>query len=140
MSSPHFYNSHDYARFENAASSLQNTVSAATNSGRSWNNPLVQARGFDNHIFQYNRETGLFYAPWTDIVVDPLAIFAQSMVESLSVDSPGGIDYGGVLNASLLMAGGVAEMAVGGAVAFFTAGTSTPLTVPMMIDGQGVLL
>ena len=90
MSSPHFYNSHDYARFENAASSLQNTVSAATNSGRSWNNPLVQARGFDNHIFQYNRETGLFYAPWTDIVVDPLAILAQSMVESLSAGSPVG--------------------------------------------------
>lgn len=33
------------------------------------------------------------------------------------------------------MAGGVAEMAIGGAVEFFSVGTSTPLTVPLMIDG-----
>lgn len=47
----------------------------------------------------------------------------------------GDIDWRGVTNASLLMAGGVAEMVVGGAVEFFSAGTSTPLTVPLMIDG-----
>jgi hypothetical protein len=49
----------------------------------------------------------------------------------------GSIDWGGVTNATLLMAGGVAEMVAGGVVEFFSAGISTPLTVPMMVDGAG---
>jgi hypothetical protein len=65
----------------NAVKSLQSqTQGINTQTGRSWNSPLVQARGFDNHIFQYNRGTGLFYAPWTDLEVDPLAILAESMI------------------------------------------------------------
>lgn len=47
----------------------------------------------------------------------------------------GSIDWGGVTNATLLMAGGVAEMVDGGAIEFFSAGTFTPLTVPLMIVG-----
>jgi RHS repeat-associated protein len=56
-----------------------NSLLSETNKMRSWNDPLVMVRGFDGHIFQYDRETGLFYAPWTDIVVDPLAILVQSL-------------------------------------------------------------
>jgi len=79
----------------NALNSLQSqTLGINSQTGRSWNLPLMQARGFDNHIFQYNRGNGLFYAPWTYLEVDPLAILVQSMTNASSRGSRQSISYG----------------------------------------------
>ena len=49
--------------------------------------------------------------------------------------SGGEIDWAGVTNASLNILGGVGEMIVGGAGEYFSAGTATPVCVPLIIDG-----
>jgi len=46
-----------------------------------------------------------------------------------------GIDWKGVTNASVGLIGGVAEMAIGGASEYFSAGTSTVISGPLIIDG-----
>jgi RHS repeat-associated protein len=45
------------------------------------------------------------------------------------------VDWAGVTNASLNVLGGVSEMIVGGAGEYFSAGTATPVCVPLIVDG-----
>ncbi|MBS4056765.1 MAG: hypothetical protein KGZ82_05570 [Bacteroidales bacterium] len=45
------------------------------------------------------------------------------------------VDWAVVTNASLNVLGGVGEMIVGGAGGYFSAGTATPVCVPLIVDG-----
>ncbi len=85
-----------------------------------WGTGFVRVEADMNEYVRYVRDFGV---QSTRIYIDAL--------------NSGDSNLGGIINATLLMAGGVAEIAFGGAIAFFTAGTSTPLTVPLMIDGAG---
>ena len=45
------------------------------------------------------------------------------------------VDWGGASNAFLNILGGVGEMVVGGAGTYFSAGTASPVCVPLIVDG-----
>ena len=45
------------------------------------------------------------------------------------------IDWKGVTNATIGLVGGMAEMTVGGAATYFSAGTTTAISGPLMVDG-----
>jgi hypothetical protein len=45
------------------------------------------------------------------------------------------IDWKGVTNATILLVGGVAEMAIGGATEYFSAGISSSVSIPLIVDG-----
>jgi len=46
-----------------------------------------------------------------------------------------GLDWKGITNATIGLIGGVAEMAVGGASEYFSVGTTTAISGPLMLDG-----
>ena len=48
----------------------------------------------------------------------------------------GGIDWSGVVNATISMAGGAAEMAVAGGIEYFSIGLATPASGALMLDGS----
>ena len=52
-----------------------------------------------------------------------------------SASGQGGINWEGVTNATIGLVGGVAEMAIGGASTYFSAGTTTAISGPLMLDG-----
>ena len=62
---------------------------------------------------------------------------AGAYAGEVSVSSAGGgdIDWPGVSNASLNLLGGVGEMIVGGVGEYFSAGTATPASLPIITDG-----
>jgi hypothetical protein len=47
----------------------------------------------------------------------------------------GRIDWKGVTNATILLAGGIAEMAIGGASEYFSVGVSSSVSIPLIVDG-----
>ena len=51
-------------------------------------------------------------------------------------EAGGGINWGGVANASVMLVGGAAEMAVAGGLEYFSAGIATPLSGAIMFDGS----
>jgi hypothetical protein len=51
----------------------------AGNSGSRWEVQKAQFYGFDNHTFDYNRLTGLFYIPGSQDVINPIAVLSGEL-------------------------------------------------------------
>ena len=111
--------------------------STTTYGGGSGNSNTVYANGVLSNgasSVNFTQTTGYSYS-WEYSVpnVNAITISTNELISNSA--RIGDIDWEGVTNATILLAGGVAEMAVGGVVEFFSAGVSTPLSVPLILDG-----
>ena len=60
---------------------------------------------------------------------------ANKWISVNGAKSAGNIDWKGVTNASILLVGGLAEMAVGGVTEYLSVGTTSAVSLPLIVDG-----
>ena len=66
--------------FFKALQKLEYFTSLSPSGGTSrWITRLAQFPGFDNHLFDYNRLSGLFYFPYSDDVISPIAVLSGEL-------------------------------------------------------------
>ena len=66
--------------FFKALQKLEYITSLSPSGGTSrWITRLAQFPGFDNHLFDYNRLSGLFYFPYSDDVISPIAVLSGEL-------------------------------------------------------------
>jgi hypothetical protein len=92
---------------------------------------LVQIYGVNVLISSFGDLGGLTFTTYGVLADNPTAAAFLGFIEIQGNN----IDWAGVTNATLNVVGGLIEMGIGGGSEFFTGGTSSAVSIPLIVDG-----